>query len=92
MKSQKIIIEQRERIDKITEKLIELIAERKKLTFKISELKKKSSIPSIDHEREKKIISNAKKLAKKFKVSPSLVENIMKLLINDSRKTKVNLL
>lgn len=87
MKQQKILTEYRRNIDKITEELVKLIAKRKEITFKINELKRKFGLPLIDYEREKEVIENAERFAKKSEINSNLVVKIMKLVMNDSRKS-----
>lgn len=76
----------RRKIDKITEKIIKLIAERRKIVLEIGKIKKEKGIPILDQKREKELIVKVKNLSKKFKIPPTLIERIMKILIENSRR------
>ncbi len=76
----------RQKIDKIDQKLIKILAERFKITKKVGEYKKKYHLPVSDKKREKEIFLNRKLLAKKFGLDPILVERIFKLIIKNVKK------
>ena len=82
----KEIESKRKEIDKITEKIIKLIAERRNIVLEIGRIKKKKGLPILDEKREKQLILRAKNLSKKFKLPPALIEKIMKILIENSRR------
>jgi len=71
MRFQKEIKFLRRKIDKITEKIIKLVAERERIVLEIGRVKKERGMPILDSEREKGLRKNSKKLIKKFKASPS---------------------
>jgi chorismate mutase len=83
---EKEITNLRKKLDKITEDLIDLLAKRKGLVLKLAKVKREIRTSIKDKKREKKILETAKKLAKKNNLNPSLVEDIMKLLMEDAKK------
>jgi len=76
----------RQKIDKIDQKLIKILAERFKITQKVGEYKKKYHLPALDKKREKEIFLSRKLLAKKFGLDPALVEEMFKLIIKNVKK------
>lgn len=76
----------RRKIDKITEKLIRLIVQRKRIVLEIGRIKKEKNLRAVDFKREKELIKMAREMAKKSGISPILVEKIMKILIKDARE------
>ena len=86
MKPEKIIKNNRKRLDRVTKDLVKLIAKRNKLAVKIGKTKKKLNLKITDRKREKIVLKNAKLYAKKMGVNPNLIEKIMKILIKHSKK------
>ena len=82
----KEIESKRKEIDKITEKIIKLIAERRNTVLEIGRIKKKKGLPILDEKREKQLMLRARNLSKKFKLPPALIEEITKILIENSRR------
>ncbi len=75
----------RKGIDKIDNKIIELIKERLSLVSEVADYKKKNNIPVEDSEREKQIIKSKKKLAEEFNINVELIEKIIHELLEESR-------
>ena len=76
----------RAKLDEITKTLINLIAKRKKLVLKLAELKRKNKLPILDRKREREILKEVEKMAKKRELDPVLLKKIIKLLIEDAKK------
>lgn len=76
----------RKELDKITSKIIQLVAERRKIVFKVGKIKKQKKLPIINIKREREILENSAKMAKGLKIDPTLIKKITKLLIEDARK------
>ena len=82
------IAEQRGRIDRIDRKIVDLIAERMEAAKAIGSKKRAKGLNIVDSEREKRIINQAKLLAEKKKLSPSVVSSIFGNLLKESRRTQ----
>lgn len=89
MKTLKIL---RNKIDKIDEQIIKLLAKRFKLTERVGIYKTKKHLPLRDERREKKIFSQRKLWAKKLNVEQELVNQIFKLIIKIVRKNHKKIL
>ncbi|NVJ61209.1 MAG: prephenate dehydratase [Gammaproteobacteria bacterium] len=76
----------RERIDLIDLNLIELIAERQKLTDEVGQFKLSQNIQTRDLEREKDLILKKITLAESFGLSANFIHRIFDLLIEQSVK------
>lgn len=76
--------ELRKEIDKIDNKIVELVAKRLSLVKEIAELKNKKNIEILDKNREAEIIKEKQKLAKKLNISPELVNEIFEEIIKNS--------
>lgn len=85
MKKDKLTI-LREEIDKIDDQLVFLLAKRAEVVLKIKEFKKKKKIRIVDKKREKEVLQRAKKRAKTLGLPQVLVEKLLKLIIQQSRK------
>jgi len=76
----------RRKIDRITEKIIKLIAERRKVVLEIGRIKEEKRIPILDQKREKESMFKVKKLSKENKIPSALIEKITKILIENGRR------
>jgi len=76
----------RKKIDKINNELINLLAERQKLCKEIGKIKKQDGLKIIDKEREQEMLSELKEKAKKLNLDEDYIENLFKLIIENSRK------
>lgn len=81
-----IIKKLRKKIDKVDKKLLEILAERFKLTGQLGIYKKKHHLPIEDKKREKEIFKKRKILAKKLNLDSLLIEKIFKLIIKNVKK------
>lgn len=76
----------RKELDRITYELVEIVARRTRLVKGIGKAKEGLGIGVVNTQRERAVISNARKLARQMKVDEDLIENIMKMLIMDGRR------
>jgi len=76
----------REKLDRITERLVELIGERDRIVLEIGRIKKTLGLGITDSRREEEVIKKARELAMKKGVDPGLVEEIMRILIAHAKK------
>lgn len=82
-----IIEANRKKLDRITEELVQLAAERKTLAHEIHDEKRRLGMPIADAEREKEILKNARKLSEKYGANAETVEEILFLLIADAKRS-----
>ena len=75
----------RKKIDKTDENIVAAICERQKLSLEVAEYKKKNSIDVYKPKREEEVIERVRKLAIEHNSNPDLLEEIMKLIMSDSR-------
>jgi chorismate mutase/prephenate dehydrogenase len=80
----------REKLDKITEDLIDLLAKRNELVLKIGKMKKQLGLPLIDSQRDKEVLKKAKLFAKKKGVSPKIVGEIIEILLKHAKEIQGN--
>ncbi|MBA4318954.1 MAG: hypothetical protein C0412_11190 [Flavobacterium sp.] len=76
----------RRKIEKIDKKLLEVLAERFKITLLIGEYKKKYKLSAFNKEREKELFKKRKYLVEKLNLDVILVERIFKLIIKKVRQ------
>ena len=77
----------RNKIDQIDQKLLELLADRFKVTEKVGEYKSKHSLSPFSKEREEAVFRNKRKLAKKLKLDEDIAEEIFHIIIE---RVKIN--
>jgi len=75
----------RDQVRSIDQKLVELIADRIKLTQKIGEQKHEKGIPLRNWNIEKTVLEHAEACARELDISEMLVRSIMQQLIQESR-------
>lgn len=76
----------RKKIDQIDDQLVQLVAKRMKIVNKVKNYKKRRNLAITDKNREEQIINRLKLKAKKLNVSIKLIEKIIRLIINESKK------
>ncbi len=74
----------REQLSGIDRRILELVAERQRLSGDIGTLKRATGRPTRDFVREKQVLEKARALAAGFGVSPGLAEALLGLLIRSS--------
>jgi chorismate mutase/prephenate dehydrogenase len=80
--------ELRARLTAIDQQLLELIAERQRLSREVAEAKRAMGKPTRDFNREREVLMHARDLAAQLDVSPDLAESVMRLLIRGSLATQ----
>jgi chorismate mutase len=76
----------RKKVDTVDGKVVYLLAERFKITKEILSLKKKNGLGVKDQDREDAILKTVGKLAKKLIIDPSVVINIFRSILKESKK------
>ena len=79
------IWELRREIDQIDQNILHYLNSRRTITDKLIAFKKESGLPVSDPGREEEMINNLKEVFE-GKIDPELIENIYKLIIDDSKK------
>ena len=75
----------RKKLDKIDDKLIELLSKRQSYMPEVGKIKKANKMPFTQAKREKEILDAKKKKAKELNVDSQLVEKIFKLIFKNSK-------
>jgi chorismate mutase/prephenate dehydratase len=78
----------RKKIDEIDARIVDLIAERQRVSRDIGKGKNRTSRVIEDREREQKVLRNVRGLARGLKISPSDIENIYRRIIDASKKAQ----
>ena len=78
----------RKELSELDLKIIELVHRRQVLSEEVGAIKRKKGRPTRDYQREKLVIELAKSHAKELGVDPSMVVDLMQLLIQSSLKTQ----
>jgi chorismate mutase/prephenate dehydrogenase len=80
--------ELRGRLSGLDRQLLELIAERQRLSREVASVKRATGFPTRDYEREREVILAGRGVAADLGVSPDLAEKILRLLIRSSLTTQ----
>lgn len=83
------IEEERKKIDKIDNKLIELLAKRLSIVKELGGYKRQNSLEIFDPEREKELILRMEKLARDKQLDPKFVRELMQLILRYSKQTQL---
>jgi chorismate mutase len=78
----------RERLSRIDTELLELVAERQRLSQHIARVKRETGRPTRDFGRERDVLLRAREAATRLGVSPLVAEQILRLLIRSSLTTQ----
>jgi chorismate mutase / prephenate dehydrogenase len=78
----------RRRLNEIDRHLISLVAERKAVSGEVARVKRSTGHPTRDYERERDVILGVRATATELGVSPSLAEELLRLLIRSSLTTQ----
>ncbi|MFH0819389.1 MAG: chorismate mutase [Patescibacteria group bacterium] len=81
----KELIKLRKEIDEIDHKIIELLAERTIVVYKISRHKSRNNMLVVDEGREKEILVKINKYAEDYNLSSEFVNNLYKSIIEYCR-------
>lgn len=85
------LAELREKIDEIDLKIVALLADRFKLVSKVSKVKQKLGIPTIDRSREAQILSRVRATAERKGLENRYAVNVFKAIIGSCKKFEKNL-
>lgn len=80
--------ELRTRLTEIDRELLELVAERQRLSQEVARAKRATGMPTRDYRREREVILGARNHASALGVSPAIAEQILRLLIRSSLATQ----
>ena len=75
----------REKIDKVDEKIIKLIAKRFSVVEKIKSFKRNNHIPVFQKKREEEILNHVRLLNKNYKLSEKFIIKIWKEMLEESK-------
>jgi len=78
----------RQRLTAIDTELLELVAERQRLSRDIASVKRATGHPTRDFGREREVLLNARASAERLGVSPAVGEQMLRLLIRSSLTTQ----
>jgi chorismate mutase/prephenate dehydrogenase len=78
----------RRRLSQIDAELLELVAERQRLSHDVARVKRATGRPTRDYARERDVIMNARATAGRLGLSPQVAEQILRLLIRSSLTTQ----
>jgi chorismate mutase / prephenate dehydrogenase len=78
----------RVQIDKIDSQMVELLAQRAKITAQVGQYKSRVGLPIYVPEREAELISKRREQAKQRGVSPALVEDLLRRIMRESYHTQ----
>ena len=81
----------RGKIDELNEEIINVLAERFKVTKKVGELKAENNMEPFDETREKKQIERVREIAQKAGVEIGLVEEMFKLITKEVVQQHINI-
>jgi chorismate mutase/prephenate dehydrogenase len=80
--------ELRDRLSRLDRELLELVAERQRLSREVARVKRATATPTRDYARERDVILNARTHAERLGVPPAIAEQILRLLIRSSLATQ----
>ena len=80
--------ELRAQITALDRRLLELVAERQRLSADVAATKHATGLPTRDFKRERDVLLNARRSADALGVSPDIAESLLRLLIRDSLTTQ----
>lgn len=79
-----ILEDYRDKIDKIDETLLKLLAKRLMLASKVGVYKKKNKLPLVDEKREKEIIEKLNQNARSYNLRIKSVRKIWQIIFKES--------
>jgi chorismate mutase-like protein len=78
------LINFREKIDEIDEKIVGYIKERLEICKAVAEYKSQNDIPMMQPGRVQEVLNKRRELADRLSINPNLVENIYKLIVDEA--------
>ena len=85
-----LIDDLRKEIDEIDEEILNNLSKRKNLVREIAKLKKSIRLPVMDKDREKNLLDNLKKKAKKIGLDEKFVGSLYGIILKNSREEQKN--
>jgi len=76
----------RTELDQINDKLVKLLAERKEVTDQLQKIKQELNLTAHQPDREQESLERAKHLAQELNLEPEFVEEILKIVMKETRK------
>ncbi len=80
------LIKLRQKIDKLDQELVSLVAQRMKLVVKVGLYKKAKNIPPLDLVRWQQVVESRRKLATKYGLNSEFIEEVFDLLHEQALK------
>ena len=80
--------ELRRSVSDVDRRLLELVAERQRLSREVARVKRSTSYATRDYQRERVVIMGARATAQQLGVNPAVAESLMRLLIRSSLTTQ----
>lgn len=80
--------ELRRSVSDVDRRLLELVAERQRLSREVARVKRSTSYATRDYQRERVVITGARRTAQELGVDPAVAENLMRMLIRSSLTTQ----
>ncbi len=80
----------RDQIDEVDSQLVDLLAQRSKLTRKVGDYKTKVGLPIYVPSREAELLNKRREQAEQKGVPPALVEDVLRRLMRESYQTQSN--
>ena len=78
----------RERLTRLDNQILELIAERQRLSGEVARVKRAAGLPTRDFQREREVLLHAREAAERLGLAPALADNLLRLLIQGSLATQ----
>jgi len=83
--------ELRQQIDEIDRQLVELLAERFRVTQRVGEHKRDHDLPAVDPAREAAQVTRTKELARQAGLDPDIADRLLRFLIDEVVKNHLAL-
>lgn len=81
----------RKEIDQLDQRLVQILAQRKKIVLRIAAEKKRNSLSVYQPQREIEIHQNTQKVAQQLNLNPQFIKNLFNLILKEMRKVQKNL-
>jgi len=80
--------ELRRNVSDVDRKLLELVAERQRLSREVARVKRNTGYATRDYQRERIVVMGARATAEELGINPAVAENLMRMLIRSSLTTQ----
>ncbi|CAL4322217.1 chorismate mutase [Buchnera aphidicola] len=91
MHSNNILLNLRNKINKIDESILHLLSKRKEIVIQIAKIKILHNLPIKDKNRERELLNTLITFGKTYNISKNYICNIFKMIIQDSILTQTNI-